>query len=108
MSEPVTPIMVRPAVSKLMVTATGRSQAALAPRTAASASLRSLMVSIHNRSAPPSASPRACSAKASSHAWADTAPRGSSSSPVGPIDPATSMARPVPSAAALALAAAGL
>ena len=58
----VVPIIVRPAVSKLIITATGRSHAARAPRTAASASARSLIVSIHSRSAPPRASPSACSA----------------------------------------------
>ena len=62
-SVPVTPIMVRPAVSKLMVAVTGRSHAERAPRTAASSSSRSLMVSTHSTSAPPAARPSACSAK---------------------------------------------
>ena len=55
--------MVRPLVSKLSVTTTGRS-VVIAPGTAASTSSAEDMVSIHSTSAPPAARACACSAKA--------------------------------------------
>ena len=93
-SLPLTPIIVQPAVSKLMVTATGRSHARRAARTAASTSSSALIVSIHSRSTPPASSAAACSANAASHASMLMSPSGASSSPVGPIEPATSTGRP--------------
>ena len=93
----VMPIMVRPLVSKLIVTTTGRS-VAMAPWTAASTSSAEDMVSIHSRSAPPAARARACSAKAAVASSMVRAPSGTISSPVGPIEPATTTGRPAWSA----------
>ena len=94
-----TPIIVRPAVSKLIVTTIGRWLTERAPSTAAVTSSRWLIVSIHSTSTPPSARPAAWAANAFLHSSIVIVPSGSSRSPVGPIEPATSTGRPAPSAA---------
>ncbi len=53
------------------------------------------MVSIHNTSTPPLASAIACSRNAATALLWVKAPKGSNSSPVGPIDPATTTSLPV-------------
>ena len=89
--------MVRPLVSKLSVTTTGRS-VVIAPCTAASTSSAADMVSIQSTSAPPAANACACSAKAAAASSMVSGPRGTISSPVGPIEPATTTGRPAASA----------
>ena len=105
MSAAVTPIIVRPLVSILIEKTTGRP-VVFAPAKAARASSNDDRVSIQIRSAPPSRSAFACSAKASVAASMDRVPVGSKISPVGPISPATSTWRPLASAAFLSSSAA--
>ena len=87
-----TPIIDRAAVSKVMVAATGRPVAFAASSAVAISSVLD-MVSIHSISTPPSARAFACAAKTSRVAAWVSAPIGSNSSPVGPIEPATSNGR---------------
>ena len=85
-----TPIIVRRLVSKLSVATIGRSgTTSRAAAIAASASARSLIVSIRTRSMPPSRSPASCSAKIARASSASMVPSGAISSPVGPRSPAT-------------------
>jgi hypothetical protein len=97
----VSPIMVRPPVSKVIVDATG-SPVAAAAAIAAPSSSRPKLVSIHNTSTPPSTRPSACSPKVASASSRLRVPWGTSISPVGPIDPATTTGRSTASAAARA------
>ena len=93
----VRPIIVRPAVSKLIVPHHGKP-AMVAASAAAAYSSKADMVSIHSTSAPPAFSASACSWKISTaRAWV-IVPMGSKISPVGPIDPATTTGRPATSA----------
>ena len=55
---------------------------------AASISSSEDIVSIHNRSTPPSLNANACLLKASFASFLDSVPNGSNISPVGPIEPA--------------------
>ena len=93
----VIPIMERLAVSKVMVAQTGKPVFLPASAAAMTSSLAD-MVSIHRTSAPPSASASACSVKHATAASWVSVPMGSKSSPVGPMEPATSACRPVFSA----------
>ncbi len=79
-SEGVTPIIVRPLVSKLKVATTGRP-VVRAPATAASLSSMDDIVSIHRKSAPPRARAAACSLKASRASVGLKGPSGSRISP---------------------------
>ena len=93
----VMPIMVRPAVSKLMVPHQGIS-ASLNASAAARNSSGAEMVSSHSTSAPPSFSPSACSWNISTASSWVSGPMGAKISPVGPTDPATTTGRPAASA----------
>ena len=104
-SEGERPIMVLPLVSKLSVHTTGRP-VTWAPASAASTSSREDMVSTQSRSAPPSASARAWSAKTSQARSIVRAPSGAKSSPVGPMEPATRIGRSLSSATRRAMRAA--
>ena len=93
----VMPIIVRPAVSKLMVPHHG-IPASFAASAAAAYSSGAEIVSTHKTSAPPSFRPSACSWNISTaSAWV-RGPRGAMISPVGPIEPATITVRPEASA----------
>src|SRR5690554_896473 len=94
-----TPIIVKPRVSNVIVTTMGSELACRAPSTAARTSCRSLMVSIHSTSTPPASSAAACWAKPSRASSTLSVPSGSISSPLGPIEPATTTRRPAASAA---------
>ena len=98
-------IIVRPLVSKLSVRTTGRP-VERAPAIAASTSSLEDIVSIHSTSAPPAASAPACSAKATRAASTDSGPSWLRISPVGPMLPATTTSRPLPSASVRAMRAA--
>src|SRR6516164_9007071 len=77
---------------KNMVAITGRSAASLAARMAVVASSGTIIVSTAKKSAPPSASARACSLKLAPSSSSDTSPSGGTVSgrcPDGPMDPAT-------------------
>ena len=93
-SAAVTPIIVRPFVSMLILKTIGRP-VVFAPANAARASSSDESVSIQIMSAPPLASACACSAKASAAASMVSVPAGSKISPVGPISPATITLRPL-------------
>ena len=97
MSEDVIPIIVRPAVSKLIVPHQG---APMLPKASAAAlnSSGALIVSTQSTSAPPSISPRPVSSNiATALSWLSV-PAGPMISPVGPTDPATITGRPAASA----------
>jgi len=96
-SAEVTPIMVRPAVSKLMVPHQGMPASAKASAAARNSS-GALIVSSHSTSTPPSFRPSACSWNISTAAAWLRLPTGSMISPVGPTDPATITLRPARSA----------
>ena len=104
-SAAVTPIIVRPAVSKLMVQHQGAPVRAM-PRAAARSSSGAEMVSTQSTSAPPASRPLACSSNMSAAASTVSGPSGAMISPVGPIEPATTTGRPAASAACRAMAAA--
>ena len=96
-SAEVTPIMVRPAVSKLMVPHQGIS-ASLNASAAARNSSGAEIVSSHSTSTPPSFRASACSWNISTaRAWLSS-PTGSMISPVGPTEPATAILRSARSA----------
>ena len=78
------------------------------PCAAARISSAADIVSIQQTSAPPAFSPRACSAKAATASSSVIAPSGTKSSPVGPIEPATTTGRPAASATARASSAPAL
>ena len=103
----VMPIIVFPAVSKLIVAQTGSPNSFTASRAASSSSM-AYMVSNHKTSTPPSTSPSACALKASVASLELITPCGSMISPVGPIDPATTTRRSALSATSLAIIAAAL
>ena len=75
------------------------------PCIAASSSFSAYRVSIQAMSAPPLRRPSACSAKASNASAYVRSPSGSRTSPVGPIDPATTTGRPAAAAARRAISA---
>ncbi|OIQ71695.1 hypothetical protein GALL_466870 [mine drainage metagenome] len=91
------PIMVRPAVSKLMVPHHG-IPASRAASAAARNSSAAEFVSTHSTSAPPAFSPSACSWNTSTAISCVMLPIGAKISPVGPIEPATTTGRPALSA----------
>ena len=78
----------------------------MAPRAAASSSSAADIVSIQATSAPPSARPLACSVKAATALSMVRAPSSSKSSPVGPMEPATTISLPLSSATVRAIVAA--
>ena len=86
------PIIVRPLVSNVIVARNGSPTSSTAC-IAASSSFSAYIVSIHATSAPPRRSPSACSAKASKASVRVRSPSGSSTSPVGPMEPATTTVR---------------
>ena len=88
------PIIERPAVSNVMVLAT-LTPVAFAASSAAATSSFDDIVSIHSISTPPATSASACSRNAATALSCVKAPSGSNNSPVGPIDPATMIVRPV-------------
>ena len=96
-SSEVTPIMVRPAVSKLMVPHHGMPTFAKASAAAANSS-GAEMVSTQSTSAPPSLSPAAVSSNISTAVSWLSVPTVPMISPVGPTEPATTTLRPAASA----------
>ena len=98
-----TPIIVRPAVSKLAVIVHGMPHLAAASA-AARISSGADMVSIHATSAPPSCRPSICSTNTSTASSSLSGPSGARRSPVGPTDPATTTGRPAASATLRAFA----
>ncbi len=72
--------------------------AAIAPLAAARISSPADIVSIQQTSAPPAFSPSACSVKAATASSSVSAPSGTKSSPVGPMEPATTIGRRAASA----------
>ena len=105
MSAEVSPIIVRPAVSKLIVPHQGAPVRAI-PSAAARNSSGAEIVSTQSTSAPPSSRPRACSSNISAASSIVSGPSGAMISPVGPIEPATTTGRPAASAASRAISAA--
>ena len=89
----VMPIMVRPAVSKLMVP-TKSIPAKAKPSAAARYSSGAEMVSTHATSAPPAFKPSAVSWNISTARACVSSPTGCMISPVGPTEPATMTLRP--------------
>ena len=85
-----TPIIVWPWVSKLIVTTIGTPGAAWrAPSTAASTSSSADIVSIQKTSTPPAWSAAACSAKPFTASARSRSPSGARIAPLGPMSPAT-------------------
>ena len=78
-----TPIIVFVPWSKLNVITSGRSLARRMPSIAAVASSSAKNVSSTSRSAPPAASPRACSSNVAAHSSSESGPSGSHRRPVG-------------------------
>ena len=72
--------------------------AAIAPFAAARISSPADIVSIQQTSAPPAFKPFACSVKSATASSSVSAPSGTKSSPVGPIEPATTTGRAAASA----------
>ena len=105
MSAEVRPIIVRPAVSKLIVPHQGAPVRAM-PSAAARNSSGAEIVSTQSTSAPPASRPRACSSNISAASSIVSGPSGAMISPVGPIEPATTTGRPAASAASRAISAA--
>ena len=103
----VVPIIVRPWLSNVIVTTIGRPGATCrTASTAAVASSSEAIVSIQMASTPPSARPFACTANAARASCDSIVPNGASSSPRGPMEPATipclpAASRAIPAAARL-------